>query len=679
MEYRFRNGNTKPSLKQQIEVAKRIKQAKIKYEEAKRSTPKVWRQQPGCAASVGKYINTFSQVGYLVPTVKEIFVDLRGKPNSDPEVSKAAKRCARYVEKLEQGKYDEEGNNAGNRVRLQGAGRPTHAPEVAAELFQYFLSIRHNVVGRLSQTSMLDKATALYREYKTAKEELGEVPDSLVPNPRWIQDWRKAHRVSFKHPNKRYSINDVDRKRRVIQFLKNVWRTRYFYKSKFKKEPVFVSADQMPIHRNESASSKTYATTGSSESSFVRENDKLARERYTVMTAVTSSDSIAKPKLEFVFKGKGTRTKITPPSGVNYQWAEKGSYRLQHLLTYISRLPTQNAAMFEQLRVPFTLDNYSVHCLPEVEQALYDKGYFLILIGGGITGDVQVNDTRYHNPSKKKYRQIEQEAMLEKLRESTAIPVPSRDEMMKWFKEAWDSCDQIDKREAFISNMMLLPFDGSLDHQASRRLWDLVGEEMLAFRDELLASPAPKTFKDLRKQIIPPEGVKRKATQSSVPADEGFELLDGDFVSGDEDEEEDVENEVVEDVPTVSEDSQPESADSQTAPADVPTETADLPTEAAIAPAGNDAVPSGSSDVPKDEELKLLHEFRNTVNQFCERTNSSLLLPMFSRVNSIVAATRTKAMKRKRREENSTPVLSKKTKPSDSDSEDDRDAWGLYD
>ena len=35
----------------------------------------------------------------------------------------------------------------------------------------------------------------------------------------------------------------------------------------------------------------------------------------------------------------------------------------------------------------------------ELEVAFYDKGYFLIIIGGGITGDIQVNDTAYHRPA----------------------------------------------------------------------------------------------------------------------------------------------------------------------------------------------------------------------------------------------------------------------------------------
>ena len=67
--------------------------------------------------------------------------------------------------------------------------------------------------------------------------------------------------------------------------------------------------------------------------------------------------------------------------------------------------------------------------------------------------------------------------------------------------------------------MITLALDGSEDHLASRKLFDLVGQEMLAYREELMKGPPPATLKELRKLIIPPEGVKYSAAE--VPSDEG--------------------------------------------------------------------------------------------------------------------------------------------------------------
>ena len=69
----------------------------------------------------------------------------------------------------------------------------------------------------------------------------------------------------------------------------------------------------------------------------------------------------------------------------------------------------------EKLR--HVLDDYSVHLMPEIKEALLKRGYILVVIGGGVTGDIQVNDTDVHSPLKAKYRQLKQELMIRQLTE----------------------------------------------------------------------------------------------------------------------------------------------------------------------------------------------------------------------------------------------------------------------
>ena len=45
---------------------------------------------------------------------------------------------------------------------------------------------------------------------------------------------------------------------------------------------------------------------------------------------------------------------------------------------------------------------------------------------------------------------------------------------------------------------------------------DLVGEKMLAFREELLKSEPVSSLKNLKKQITPPEGVHRSTNQTTM-------------------------------------------------------------------------------------------------------------------------------------------------------------------
>ena len=184
-------------------------------------------------------------------------------------------------------------------------------------------------------------------------------------------------------------------------------------------DPAILSVDQMPLHRNESSTQKTLNFRGREQYCFVKENHNLSREHCTVMTVVSSKKELKPPPLEFVFKGKGQRVTLNPPNKVKFQWAEKGSYRIKQMLEYINRLPTIPAAFYPKRRVIFTLDDYSTHFLPVIETALFKKGYFLIHIRGGITRDVQANDTTYHTQSKAVCRKKEMELMLDQLKKKS--------------------------------------------------------------------------------------------------------------------------------------------------------------------------------------------------------------------------------------------------------------------
>ena len=74
-----------------------------------------------------------------------------------------------------------------------------------------------------------------------------------------------------------------------------------------------LSADKMPLRRNESGSQKSLNFSGSDQSCFVKENHYFIPERSAVTTIASSSNAIKTPPLEFVFKLKGIRAKVNPP------------------------------------------------------------------------------------------------------------------------------------------------------------------------------------------------------------------------------------------------------------------------------------------------------------------------------------------------------------------------------
>ena len=109
----------------------------------------------------------------------------------------------------------------------------------------------------------------------------------------------------------------------------------------------------------------------------------------------------------------------------------------------------------------YVLDDYVVHLMPEVRKLLWERGYVLIIIGGGITGYIQENDTHVHRALKREYRDLEAELMLSMLQKNNAkIPSQSRDNMMKMIATAWNKLN-VDHTRVFKTLFVINSLDGS--------------------------------------------------------------------------------------------------------------------------------------------------------------------------------------------------------------------------
>ena len=112
----------------------------------------------------------------------------------------------------------------------------------------------------------------------------------------------------------------------------------------------------------------------------------------------------------------------------------------------IDKLPNRSNMFTEQSFAIYVLDDYYVHLMPEVRQAMFKKGYVLVIIGGGITDDIQINDTNCHRDLKK-YWDLEMKLMLEQLeKDPIKISSPSRSEMMSLLLQAWETLEIDTKR-----------------------------------------------------------------------------------------------------------------------------------------------------------------------------------------------------------------------------------------
>ena len=164
-----------------------------------------------------------------------------------------------------------------------------------------------------------------------------------------------------------------------------------------------------------------------------------------------------------------------------------------------------------------------------------------MILSGGITGDLQLNNTDLHHPLKASYRKKEAASVIEKLRENPDnISCPSRGETMKMRKAAFEETIAKVDVATFKRNGLTIKLDSSEDHLVSSKLKALVWDEMKEFRSVLLSKPHPTTLKKLEEVMIPPEGVKRKldGVDDNVSPNEGYKVLDGELTEEDWDENE---------------------------------------------------------------------------------------------------------------------------------------------
>ena len=468
-----------------------------------------------CDCKRKKHVPIIPTTGYVAKAVGTFYSDLADVPNDDPLFRRAIKLASRAYSDLD--KFRDPSLCPLKRKRATGAGRKAEAPEVRQALFAWFDDVTETLKGRLPRRLFKLKANQLYEELL----EQNPVPENESNG--WIKGWENEYGISLRKPNKGFSIKKSDLIERLQDYLRNIWTLRRFFIEKYGVDPPIINGDQMPLHRNESSQQKTLTFKG--EDTFVKENYMLSPERATVFTQVPSQEKI-NLNPEFVFKGIGTRTKVSVPDTVKYQWSVSGSYRIDQMLKTISNLPNRYNPFTPRDFAIYVLDDYAVHLMPEVRKALYQRGYVLVLMGGGITGFIQANDTDLHHHHKSNYRNEEMALMLKKLEvDKNKVPAPNREEMINMLLADWKETD-VDFTAVFKKLFVTNKFDGSEDFLVSDKLFSLIGDDILEFRRQLLNPEVPINLQAVIKKLIPPKGIRR----DNIDGSELLDYLEGEAI-----------------------------------------------------------------------------------------------------------------------------------------------------
>ena len=273
-------------------------------------------------------------------------------------------------------------------------------------------------------------------------------------------------------------------------FEKCLEHTALFHLEVWSRSPI-INGDQMPLHRNESSAQKTLNFKG--EETFAKENHMLSRERVTVFTQINSESKFITQ--EFI-KGKGTPTKFNVADYIKFQWSPSGSYRFGHMLKTISNLPNHYNPFTQKNYSIYVLDDYAIHLMPEIRKALFQQGYIFVVMGGGITGFIQVNNTHLHRQLKAYYHDLEMALMMEKLRaDKKKVPTPTREEMINMTVKAAKKIN-VNFAEVFKQLFVTNKLQGLEHYLVSSKLFDLIGSDTVEFRKKLMESRTPDTTQE---------------------------------------------------------------------------------------------------------------------------------------------------------------------------------------
>ena len=262
-----------------------------------------------------KHTAKLPREGYIALAVREYYKGLERLKNDGPVVKNAVKLRKRCYDQQMRNQLEIVEPPAKSKFCNPGGGRKVTAPEVREALYDWFIDVRGSLKARLPRSLFKTQAKFFYDSWWSQQSEEVEEQPPLTFSNKWIKGWMAEYNVSLRKPNKRFQIKQSDREERVYEYVKNVWTIRKFFIDNFSVDPPVINGDQMPLHRNESASQKTLNIQGCD--TYVKENYSLSRERVTAFTQASSDPSL-KVFPEFVFKGKGTHTYLQPPASIKF-------------------------------------------------------------------------------------------------------------------------------------------------------------------------------------------------------------------------------------------------------------------------------------------------------------------------------------------------------------------------
>ena len=332
---------------------------------------------------------------------------------------------------------------------------------------------------------IVTKAKELVTSYCSEALVRGLRPAVPQLRPDWFARWRKEDGLSLRKPNRKYKVPKRLLASRFETMILNVARVRAAAQELLGYDPHILNWDQSPFHHNESgtACTKTLAVKGSTVPLVEGHDDSKAR--WTANLCV-SSDTQAllqngPPPAEFMFRG-GDNVKADLEAHLVQRgygaWAsaatsEKGSYRLHDVVAFLEKhLPMQTPDTPWRILMA---DDHSPHRADAVRRLAWQRGWVMIVHGGGTTPVAQPVDTDLNQHVKRLYMALEAAALVQKMNDGTRVPQLRREECIDLMVQVLqDVRVHTDAAKGFLKTGIRAPLDGSKDIEICREalhLW----------------------------------------------------------------------------------------------------------------------------------------------------------------------------------------------------------------
>ncbi len=364
------------------------------------------------------------------------------------------------------------------RLRSCGAGRPIFAPEIAEELYVWFLDMQNNLKARVPTCLLQGHAQMLKEDVMRLEARWGSEGVAFTPQklPKdfdavWMHRWRLERNLTWKTVNVCYKVSHGKRLFRSGVLWRNSHRVVKWHALCFGPGKIrFLSVDEKPLYMCGTLGKKVLRKRGGGKVSAA-ENAAAAKSRFTLMSTCPSwkLPPGKKPKVAFCFKAddgeqilNGLRLPASPDD-VKIQFAPRASYRLRQFVEFVDwALP--ECPDPEHAIVP--IFDWASHHLHEWVSELVDfKGHQCDLkIGGGITDLVQIPDVIIHKDLNQEYIKLDQIDTIVQMRlRPGSLPDASRQRAVDRGYQAWST----QKHERCVDGHLRcgvgMPLDGSRD------------------------------------------------------------------------------------------------------------------------------------------------------------------------------------------------------------------------